>query len=124
MRLWSFITHACGSLKKKKKRAPSGGAAGGLNKLYSLFTLIPSSWRELQKMQVNMHCMVYSLFGNGNCVYFVLSILEREREREREREKQAPTSCVSYLPFDVCELLWTLAFSDTITFKLFQHLIH
>jgi hypothetical protein len=87
-------THACGSLKKKKKRAPSGGAAGGLNKLYSLVTLIPSSWRELQKMQVNMHCMVYSLFGNGNCVYFVLSILERERERERE--KQAPTSCVLF----------------------------
>jgi hypothetical protein len=90
MRLWVY-THACGSLKKKKKRAPSGGAAGGLNKLYSLLTLIPSSWRELQKMQVNMHCMVYSLFGNGNCVVFCFI-----NPRKREREKQAPTSCVLF----------------------------
>jgi len=50
-------THACGS-SKKKKRAPSDGAAGGSNKLYSLFTLIPSScWRERVTKNAGKHAL-------------------------------------------------------------------
>jgi hypothetical protein len=51
-------THACGNSKKKKKRVPSGGAAGGLNKLYSLLTLIPSScWRKRVTKNVGEHAL-------------------------------------------------------------------